>query len=219
MEHFWVAGINYKKTDASARGMFAVSNEQYEYLLSVAPQYGINECFILSTCNRTEIYGFADNVHQLSDFLCSVTAGELADFTKMAYVKNGHGAIAHLFHVGAGLDSQILGDFEILGQIKAAVKQSKAAGCIGSLLERLLNCAMQSSKSVKTNTSLSGGTVSVSFAAVQYIKEFLKLGEGSEASHQAVPKIVLVGTGKIGRSTCRNLVDYLDTKNITLMNR
>ncbi len=240
MEHFRVAGINYKKTDASARGMFAVNNEQYEYLLSVAPQYGINECFILSTCNRTEIYGFADNAHQLSDFLCSVTAGELADFTKMAYVKNGHAAIAHLFHVGAGLDSQILGDYEILGQIKNAVKVAKSQGLIGPFLERLVNSVLQSSKAVKTHTALSGGTVSVSFAAVQYVREYYEgavftpemkcpasthMMAPATAEHYTAPvnvadkKIVLLGTGKIGKSTCRNLVDYLDTRNITLINR
>ena len=77
----------------------------------------------------------------------------------------------HLFHVAAGLDSQILGDFEILGQIKNSVKYAKSRGFIGSTLERIINNVYQSAKSIKTNTALSGGTVSVSFAAVQYIKE------------------------------------------------
>lgn len=211
IHNFWVVGVNYKKTDASIRGLFAVNTDQYDHLLSVAPEYGLNEFFILSTCNRTEIYGFADDVSQLADLLCSVTAGDKAKFSEIAYTRNSKQAIEHLFHVAAGLDSQILGDYEILGQIKKAVMQAKSCGFVGAFMERLINSVLQASKAIKTNTGLSGGTVSVSFAAVQYIKEYVKEVKGK--------KIVLVGTGKIGRSTCRNLVDYLNTKNITLINR
>jgi glutamyl-tRNA reductase len=116
-----------------------------------------------------------------------------------------------LFEVSAGLDSQILGDYEIVGQIKAAVKFSKEHGFIGAFLERLVNCVLQSSKAIKNETAISGGTISVSFAAVQYIRE--------KVMNIAAKKILLLGTGKIGRNTCKNLVDYLDTKNITLINR
>ena len=89
----------------------------------------------------------------------------------MAYIKQGKKAIQHLFDVGAGLDSQILGDYEIVGQIKAAVKFSKEKGYIGTFMERLVNSVLQSSKAIKNETGISGGTVSVSFAAVQYIRE------------------------------------------------
>jgi glutamyl-tRNA reductase len=116
-----------------------------------------------------------------------------------------------LFNVSAGLDSQILGDYEIVGQIKQAVKFAKEHGFINAFTERLVNCVLQSSKSIKNYTELSGGTVSVSFAAIQCIKE--KFASVSDK------KILLIGTGKIGRNTCKNLVDYLDTKNITLINR
>jgi glutamyl-tRNA reductase len=237
---FWVAGINYKKTDASLRGMFAVNNEQYDHLLSVAPEYGLSEFFILSTCNRTEIYGFADSVNQLTSLLCSVTTGEQAMFEEMAYIKNDRKAIEHLFNVGAGLDSQILGDYEILGQIKNAVKNAKTQGFIGPFMERLINSVLQASKAIKTHTALSGGTVSVAFAAVQYIREIFEgpnytpkmkcpstehMMTAPTINHYTNPgtikgkKIVLLGTGKIGKSTCRNLVDYLHTNNITLINR
>jgi glutamyl-tRNA reductase len=240
IQDFWVAGINYKKTDASLRGMFAVNEEQYNHLLSIAPEYGLNEFFILSTCNRTEIYGFAEDVHQLTQLLCSITAGDVATFEEMAYIKNERQAIEHLFSVGAGLDSQILGDYEILGQIKNAVKVAKTQGFVGPFMERLINSVLQASKAIKTHTALSGGTVSVSFAAVQYIREFFegptftpKMKCPSSAHMMTTPttehytapanienkKIVLLGTGKIGKSTCRNLVDYLNTHNITLINR
>jgi glutamyl-tRNA reductase len=253
---FWAIGINYKKTDASVRGQFAINNEQYSQLLGAAPEHGLKDFFILSTCNRTEIYGFAGSAAQLIEFICTVTAGDAVTFESMGYAKSGYAAISHLYHVGAGLDSQILGDYEILGQIKNAVKVAKSAGFIGTFTERLLNSVLQCSKAIKTHTQLSGGTVSVSFAAVQYIREYfhhhlqpmptahiaMETGMGAaevSAAHFSNPgpfsidgtptagckhaaeqkKVVLIGTGKIGRATCKNLKDYLSTADITLLNR
>jgi glutamyl-tRNA reductase len=211
LEQFFVVGINYKKTDAAIRGQFAINNEHYSKILSTALTIGLDELFILSTCNRTEIYGFANNAAQLSQLLCLYTEGDLETFEKLAYIKNGDQAIQHLFYVGAGLDSQILGDYEIVGQIKLAAKFSKQRQCMGAFLERLVNAVLQSSKMIKNQTALSGGTVSVSFAAVQLIRQKIKKIAGK--------KILLLGTGKIGRNTCKNLVDYLHTKHITLINR
>lgn len=208
---FFVAGISYKKTDAATRGQFAINPVRYEEVLKLAPQFGMGALFILSTCNRTEIYGFADNFIQLIDLLCTQTIGEAKTFTKLAYCKQGDEAIAHLFKVGAGLDSQILGDYEIVGQLKQAVKFAKDRDFINSFLERLVNSVLQASKSVKSDTALSGGTVSASYAAVQYIKENL--------TSVASKKILLIGTGKIGRNSCLNLIDYLGATNITLINR
>ena len=211
ISRFFVAGINYKKTDASIRGQFAVSNEQYEKILALASASHLNELFILSTCNRTEIYGFAEDASQLIQLLCTQTIGHSATFTELAYIKNGLAAIDHLFQVSAGLDSQILGDYEIVGQIKQAVRIAREHNSIGAFTERLVNCVLQSSKSIKNQTTLSGGTVSVSFAAIQFIKEQIREIAGK--------KILLIGVGKIGRNTCRNIVDYLDTRDITLINR
>jgi glutamyl-tRNA reductase len=208
---FWVAGINYKKADAATRGQFAIHNDQYTRLLGQASVNGLDEIFVLSTCNRTEIYGFADTAPQLINLLCDQTAGSKETFLSSAYIKSGHEAIEHLFNVSAGLDSQILGDYEIIGQIKAAVKFAKNQGCINVMLERMINTVLQSSKAIKNQTELSGGTVSVSFAAIQYIREHVKAVSDK--------KILLLGTGKIGKSTSKNLVHYLKTKNITLINR
>jgi glutamyl-tRNA reductase len=211
ISNFCIAGINYKKTDASLRGQFAVSNDQYKAILTLASSYGLNELFIISTCNRTEIYGFTSNVQELIELLCTQTIGTADSFNEMAYVKKGMNAVAHLFDVAAGLDSQILGDYEIVGQLKLAVKFSKELGFIDTVLDRLTNAALQSSKAIKNQTALSGGTVSVSFGAVQYIKE--------KIANIADKKILLLGIGKIGRNTCKNMVDYLGTTNITLINR
>jgi glutamyl-tRNA reductase len=211
LSKFHLVGINYKKSNASTRGQFAIGPDQYAKILEKAAAVGLTELFILSTCNRTEVYGFADSAGQLIDLLCSETPGSAREFAGLAYLKQGKSAIHHLFDVSAGLDSQILGDYEIIGQIKAAVKFSRERGATGAFMDRLVNAVLQCSKAIKNETSLSGGTVSVSFAAVQYIRENV----------QDIPgrKILLVGTGKIGRNTCKNVVDYLGTRNITLVNR
>ncbi len=208
---FYVAGINYKKAEAETRGLFALNNENHVRLLAAASLFGINEVFVLSTCNRTEIYGFADAADELVNLLCAHTNGSIEHFTKSAYIKINAEAVEHLFNVGAGLDSQILGDYEIVGQLKAAVKLSKQYNCVGAYTERLVNAVLQASKAIKNNTQLSCGTVSVAFAAMQFIRSSFK--------NISDKKILLLGVGKIGRNACKNLVDYLNTKNITLINR
>ncbi|CAN5620532.1 glutamyl-tRNA reductase [soil metagenome] len=211
IKQFYIAGINYKKTDASVRGLFAVNNDHYASILQKAPDYFLDQLFILSTCNRTEIYGIAPCVDSLIHLLCSETEGSADTFKELAYIKQGEEAIEHLFNVASGLDSQILGDYEIVGQIKQATKFAKEHGFIGAFLERMVNTVLQSSKAVKGQTALSSGTVSVSFAAIQFLME--------NVPNPSEKKIVLLGTGKIGRNTCKNLVDYLQTTNITLINR
>ncbi len=211
IQKFCIAGINYKKADAELRSLFAINDERYISILNNAPSFGIREVFVLSTCNRTEIYGLTESAADLINLLCLETAGDVQTFNKSAYIKKGHDAIEHIFNVAAGLDSQILGDYEIVGQLKSATKFAKQHGFLGAHLDRLVNSVLQSSKLIKNTTELSGGTVSVSFAATQYIKKQVK--------NISTKKILVLGTGKIGSSACKNLVDYLGTKNITLINR
>ncbi|MFW2477034.1 MAG: glutamyl-tRNA reductase [Sediminibacterium sp.] len=208
---FFVAGINYKKTDAAIRGHFAINPDQYHTILNRAAKIGLKELFVLSTCNRTEIYGLAPDAATLIQLLCEVTVGDAETFMQRCYIKQDKEALQHIFSVGAGLDSQILGDYEIVGQMKLAVKFARERNMIGAFLDRLFNTVLQASKQIKNETALSGGTISVSFAAIQFIRQQIVDTKGK--------KIVLLGTGKIGRNTCKNLVDYLDTNNITLINR
>ena len=208
---FFVVGINYKKTNAAKRGDFAINNNQYSAIITKSSAFGVEEFFVLSTCNRTEIYGLATNAEALINLLCSETIGSKEAFKELCYIKKGIEAVEHIFAVGAGLDSQILGDYEIVGQLKTAIKFSKENGRIGAFTERLVNTVLQSSKSIKNQTQLSSGTVSVSFAAIQFIK--------NKVHNISQKKIALVGTGKVGTNTCKNLIDYLDTRNVTLINR
>ncbi|TDW95736.1 glutamyl-tRNA reductase [Dinghuibacter silviterrae] len=211
IDQFFIAGISYKKTDADIRSLFAINQEQYGQLISTGRAQGLHELFVLSTCNRTEIYGFAPDPDHLIGLLCRFTKGDEETFRKNAFCLQGLQAVRHLCQVSSGLDSQILGDYEINGQIKVASKFSKERDCLGPFTERLINTALQLSKSIKNNTALSSGTVSVAFAAIQYLKNHLAPGPSR--------KIVLVGVGKIGRSTCKNVLAYLDTRNIVVLNR
>lgn len=211
INQFFVAGINYKKTDAAIRGRFAISDTQFTALSQKAKGAGITEFFVLSTCNRTEIYGVAPSAESLIKILCSETEGNETDFLIRCYTKSCADAMQHLLNVAGGLDSQILGDYEIVGQIKQAARLAKNHGFIGTFMDRLISCALQSSKAIKTNTQLSGGTVSVSFAAITFLRE--------QFTDFSDKNILVLGTGKIGSNTCKNLVDYLGTRNITLINR
>lgn len=208
---FYIAGINYKKTDASVRGQFSINTDQYNEILQLAPTYGIKEFFILSTCNRTEIYGFAESVDALSELFFALNPDQHSIFKTLSYTRSGLKAVEHLFNVAGGLDSQILGDYEIVGQIKLAVKISKSHSFIGAYLDRMVNEVLQACKQIRTTTALSGGTVSVSFAAVQFVKQHFPEFCGK--------KILLLGTGKIGRNTCKNIADYLPGNIVTLLNR
>ena len=120
-------------------------------------------------------------------------------------------AINHLFRVGAGLDSQILGDFEIIGQIKQSFSLAKNLAIKNFFIERLLNHVIQASKLIKNKTNISSGAASLSFASVQYIiNNVKKISE---------KKILLFGTGKIGRNTCENLIKHTKNDHIYLINR
>ena len=211
IQHLFVAGINYKKSDISVRSSFALSPEQYQSLLAKAKSMKYKDLFVLSTCNRTEIYGVANEAKDLINLLCEYTEGDAALFHNKGYIKNGCLAAEHLFNVSAGLDSQILGDYEIVGQLKNAVKVAKKQGTISSFFERLTNTSFHASKVIKNATTLSGGTISVAFAAIQYLK--------SLHSNYKNKKVILIGAGKIGKNTCKNLRDYLMVKDITIVNR
>ena len=209
--NFYAIGLSYKKADAEVRGHFSLSETAKIAILKQARTKGIKSLLLVSTCNRTEIYGFAERPCILIDLLCDNTKGTVEEFQNVAYVHKNNDAISHMFKVGSGLDSQILGDFEIIGQLKSGAKKSKNAGLLNSYLERLVNSVIRASKRIKTETELSSGATSVSFASVQYIMNNVK--------HISKKNILLFGTGKIGRNTCENLVKHTKNTHITLINR
>lgn len=209
--YFYVIGLSYKKADAKMRGEFSLDKTAKTNLLVQAKASGIKSLVATSTCNRTEIYGFARHPFELIKLLCDNTQGTVEDFQSVAYVYKNSDAIQHMFKVGAGLDSQILGDFEIISQLKLSAKVSKKHQLLNAYLERLINAVIQASKRIKTETELSSGATSVSFASVHYIKKTI-----NEISSK---NILLFGTGKIGRNTCENLIKHTKNEHITLINR
>ncbi|HEY9167924.1 MAG TPA: glutamyl-tRNA reductase [Lutibacter sp.] len=204
-------GLSYKKADVNMRGAFSITKENQKLLLAEAKAKGIDGIFVLSTCNRTEVTGFAKHPFELISLIIKYSKGTVEDFINVSYVYKNKDAVRHLFKTGTGLDSQILGDYEIVGQLKESFKQAKIAGTTNAYLERLMNLILQSSKDVKNNTQLSSGTTSVAYAAVHYIME--------NVSNYNEKKILIYGLGDIGKSTCKNVLGYTSNKNVTLINR
>lgn len=209
--NFYCVGLSYQKADATTRGIFSITATNKEALLSEAHQKGFTEVLLISTCNRTELYGYTQNPFQLIQLLCDYSNGTIDDFQKVGYVYKSREAVQHLFEVGTGLDSQILGDFEIIGQIKQAFALSRKYQLANAFLERLMNSVINASKRIKNETILSSGAASVSFTAVQYIMQ--------QVPDVCDKNILLFGIGKIGRNTCENLIKHTQNTHITLINR
>ena len=162
-----------------------------------------------NTCNRTSFFLFGKHPEIIEkDFLQKSGYHDIYEIGDR-YI--GKKAINYLFEVMAGLDSQILGDFEIVGQMKAAFETSKAQGAGLGIIEKVVNQAIFSSRRIKNETGLSGGTSSTSYAAVQFLKS--SLPDLSEA------KILVLGMGQIGTRTLDNLVAEKGAKNIFIANR
>jgi glutamyl-tRNA reductase len=209
--YFYSVGLSYKKADAEIRGKFSLDSVAKTRLLKQANLEGIESLIVTSTCNRTEVYGFAEHPFQLIKLICEHSQGTVEGFQVFGFIYKGQEAINHIFQVGTGLDSQILGDFEIISQLKVSFAESRKLGLINTYLDRLINAVIQASKKIKTDTEISSGATSVSCASVQYIiKNVENIGNKN---------ILLFGTGKIGRNTCENLVKHTKNEQITLINR
>lgn len=204
-------GVSYKKADAHTRGKYSLTKDSQVALLKEAKSLGLEGVLVLSTCNRTEITGFAQHPYQLIELLCKYSDGDVEEFARISNVYKNKDAVSHLFRISTGLESQILGDYEIVGQLKLAFKQAKLVETSNAYLERLMNLVFQASKKVKNQTKLSSGTTSVSYAAVQYMINNLPDYNSKN--------ILVFGLGKMGKHTCKNLAEYTKNKSVTLINR
>ncbi|MBT7458741.1 MAG: NAD(P)-binding domain-containing protein, partial [Flavobacteriaceae bacterium] len=204
-------GVSYKKADVASRGKFSLSLKAQQQLLEKAKEQHIRSITVHSTCNRTEIYAHGADVNMLIDLLCSFSHGNRNAFDQIGYVLQNENALLQLFRVGTGLDSQILGDFEIIAQLKKSFIRSKENGLLDPLFERLFNSVIQASKRIKNETKISSGSTSVSFASVRYILDHIENADQKN--------ILLFGMGKIGRNTCENLVKHTQNDHIVLINR
>jgi len=189
---FYTVGLSYQKADARVRGIFSLDETAREQILIQAAAEGIDGLLVISTCNRTELHGFAQHPYQLIKLLCDNSAGNVEAFQEVAYIyKNG--------------------DFEIISQLKRSFARSRRHGLANHFIERLCNSVIQASKRIKNETEISSGATSVAFASVQYILKNIP-----DISNK---NILLFGTGKIGRNTCENLIKHSRNTHITLINR
>lgn len=159
---------------------------------------GLSELAVLSTCNRVEFYGVdtdglsADKVQAA---YCARQKFDTAAFQKIMIRHTGRDAALHLFEVASGLDSQLLGENEIFGQVKEAYAVAQASGTTGAVLNRVFQKAFQAAKHVRTHTGISSGTVSVANVAVDLASNIF----GSLAHS----KVLILGTGEIGEGTAK----------------
>lgn len=205
-----VIGINYRKADLHTRGLFSFDEGKKRQLLNVLKADGI-QSFVLSTCNRTEVYFQSDDTLTVSRHFCQTAGLPFEAYEHLINSYTGDRAKAHLLRVASGLDSQILGDFEIVGQIKRDFQLARDEKATGAVLERWYNMALQISKKVKNETKISSGASSVAFASIEYLRK-----KGIDLREK---NVLVIGTGKIGINTCKNFIKQGSRDKITLANR
>lgn len=210
LNDFFVFGINYHKASTEIRGQYAIDAHTAETILSTAFTKDATDLIVLSTCNRTEVYGLG-NMEAVIQKVSGLLGKPAEAFDMYGYKLKAKAAVLHLFKVAAGLDSQILGDFEIAGQLKQAARFSKKFGRLSNLTERLVNYALQASKEVKSKTQLSKGTVSASYAAIELIQEIHPKTGGL--------RILLIGLGSFGENVGKNICHYMPSARLTVANR
>jgi glutamyl-tRNA reductase len=196
-------GLNHKTAPIAVREkVFAGCQEENNLLASLRSLSGVGEVLYLSTCNRVEIIASVgereDAVKNLSDFLASSGGLTEAEAASCIYKCYDEEAVRHIFRVAASLDSLIMGETQILGQVKDAYRQALAQNATGVVLNRLMHCSFRAAKRVRSETAIAVNPVSVSFAAVELAKKIF----GTLASK----KILLIGAGEMAELTGTHLI-------------
>lgn len=210
--NFAVLSVSFEKADAETRGKFAFFDENVKNFVNEIHDQNMGDAFVVSTCNRTEIYTTTQNYLLIAELYCKTIGVSLTEFMQYVNILKHEEALNHLFRVAAGLESQIIGDFEIIGQIKNAYHRFKKEKKYSNpFLERAINSAIQISKRIKNETGISNGAASVSYAAVHYI-----LKNQAQISDK---NILLLGVGEIGQNTVENLVKHVYKPKVKVANR
>ncbi len=203
-DNFQLIGISHKTAPIEIREKFSFNNENILKELTIIKSInGLNECVILSTCNRTEIYVFTtkptEEIREKINQHILKTSGLKKDFLKHFYYLEGTQVIEHLFNVTSGLDSMILGEPEIFGQVKNAYSLACDKKCTGPAINRLFHHAFQVGKHIRNVTTIGKGAVSVGSAAVVLARKTYRSLNNRN--------VLLVGTGKIGKLCAKQLAD------------
>jgi glutamyl-tRNA reductase len=207
-----VIGATHKQAPVEIREQLAFSEEELSAALLDLRREFAEEVAIVSTCNRTEIYlvpnGDSFNADQLKEWLRGWKHSNVSN--AHLFSLRGSSAVQHLIEVASGMDSQVIGDIQIIGQVRDAYQSARQHGTLGKLLSRLFETALHTGKRVKTETDLFSGAVSISYVAVELAKKIFH-----PLSSQ---RTLVVGAGDTGELTARNL-QAQGVRDITITNR
>lgn len=197
-----LAGINHRTAPVQLREKFAFRFDEIPGALLLLQAGGAKEALILSTCNRVEVAAVLEDGLSPRTLLDTIVAGrgEIAQDSLRAhlYIYEAQDAVRHLFRVAASLDSMIVGEPQILGQLKQAYLQARDLGTIGTFLDTVLTRAFSVAKRIRTETEIGQSAVSVSYAAVELAREIF----GSLAKK----RVLIIGAGKMSESAARHLL-------------
>ena len=195
----FVAGLNYRTAPVQLREKLAVHPSRLRCCgCRLKLGGGLDEVVLLSTCNRVEIYGVASKVNGNVDRLFQELAGSEADFASHLYLKEGAEAIRHLFAVASGLDSMVLGETEITGQVKQAYLAAQEGKLTGRVTNRLFQTALQVAKEIRTQTHIGRGATSVGSVAVELAGRIFDQDLSGKT-------VMIIGAGKMGEACIRHL--------------
>jgi glutamyl-tRNA reductase len=208
----FVAGLSYKTTPVELREKLAVHRSRLQCSgCRLKLRGNLSEVVLLSTCNRVEIYGVSPWIHGVVHRLFQELTNSDLDFTPHLYVKEGAEAAQHLFSVASGLDSMVIGETEITGQVKTAYQAAKDAGLTGKMMNRLFQTALQVVKQIRTNTAIGRGATSVGSVAVELAEKVFD----RDLSEKTV---MILGAGKMGEACVKHLAKR-GAKTVLVSNR
>lgn len=200
--HVVVVGMNYRTAPVEIREKFALPEAQWADAVKHLRQIkSVLECVIVSTCNRTEIYVVVDRLHMCGHFIRGFMeqwyGTSRQDFTPYLYIYEDDQAVEHLFRVTAGLDSMVVGETQILGQIRQAFLFAQAEGTTGTCFNHLFKQAITFAKRAHSETNINDNAVSVSYAAIELGKRIFGSFNGK--------KVLIIGAGKMSELTVKHL--------------
>lgn len=200
--HILAVGLNFKTAPVEIRERFVFQEERKAAALKTLSQTkSILECVILSTCNRMEIYAVVDQLHTgrhfIKGFLSAWFGVDKDQFVDFLYIKENDQAVTHLFHVTCGLDSMVLGETQILGQVRDAFLFAQQEGTTGTIFNKLFKQAVTLAKKAHSETEIGEHAVSVSYAAVELGKKIF--------GHFKNKSVLIIGAGKMSELTAKHL--------------
>ncbi|MDM7266035.1 MAG: glutamyl-tRNA reductase [Aquificaceae bacterium] len=200
MNRIFAWGVNFKTAPVEDRELLACSRDDAYYLLPPLKTIdGIKELMLLSTCNRVEVYGVAENYEAIDKLVLELIRLKGADvkIRKNSFFLEGDKAVAHVFRVASGLESMVVGETQIVSQFKEAYRIAKELGCTGKVLNRLYEKALRTAKRVRTETGIGRNAISVSYVAVELTKRIF--------GNLANVKVLLVGAGEMAELSAKYL--------------